>query len=332
MSVEWFDVFAEAKSPVDPLALERIPAECLHLDVGSLEEGEYRAVGDLLRKRPGLRLTLSLGEGAEVEDLDEALRSLRGIRQLYVRMPSLSSLDPICQLASDLEHFGFDATKSRSLSLHPIAKLKGLRSLSLYRHARGFESIAELPRLEGLRLGGYKLEGVIADVAGGIRSLRSLKMKGGSGKSLGWVAGLTELRHLAIDSVREVTGVDFLRSLERLEYLYLRSAPQVTELCAFGALRRLRRVHLEQLKSICSLEGVAEAPQLEELVAVSMGGLDSEALRCFKGHATLSSVILGLKNRSATTRAEELLGRLPRAPTGTSFEFSNGERYATWLG
>ena len=108
-----------------------------------------------------------------------------------------------------------------------------------------------------------------------------LDLRGGSGTSVGHVAGCAGLRYLAVNQVRGLTDLSVVPTLTTLELLDLYGLPRVTEIPSLAPLGSLRRVVLGSMKGLRGLTGLPDAPALEELVlarAVGTAGDDAERL------------------------------------------------------
>jgi hypothetical protein len=75
----------------------------------------------------------------------------------------------------------------------------------------------------------------------------------------------------------------------------------------------LRRCHIENLKGVSDLAPVAEAPNLEELLVISMRHLDFPDFAVFKEHERLRAATIGLGSIKRNESVSATLG-LPPVP------------------
>jgi hypothetical protein len=117
--------------------------------------------------------------------------------------------------------------------------------------------------------------------------LRSLDLRGGSGKNIDPVAGAHGLVNLTVNQVRGITSVDAIVELRDLESLSLYGLAHLERLPSLAPLTKLRMVQLGQMRSFRDLSPVAEAPALEDLRFVRKLGIDADSMKPLLGHPTL---------------------------------------------
>lgn len=279
-----------------------------------MPEVDYRSLAALLSDHP--RVTL------RVYGSDEELVTLRLLRWFpYLRRFSiaglhhLTDLTPLQQLSAEVEFLDLGETRT-PLDLAPVAAFQGLRQLRIVAHRRGLPDLLNAnPGLRGLALWRLPVDQVLPVMA--LPDLQSLALTLGSLTSTEWLACVPTLRYLAVRAVRKIANLDAVTRLPALQWLWL-DALTLNHLPDFAACSTLLRVDCTEMRHLrhpASLQGLAAAPRLRELI-VTESRLPIEAFIPFVDHPTLEHVSVGLGTERRNHDANRLLRRTPpRADT-----------------
>ncbi|MEV1289286.1 hypothetical protein [Micromonospora sp. NPDC049679] len=305
----------EVSSPVD--------VRQLHVGLGDaavvqfeqpLTEADYRSLAALLADHP----TVTLRAYGFDEDL-ATLRFLRWFPHLrrfsVAHLRNLTDLAPLHQLSADVEFLDIGETR-KPLNLSPVAAFHDLRQLRIVAHRRGLPELLHAnPGLQGLALWRLPVDQLLPVIA--LPYLRSLALTLGSLAQGEWLLQVPTLRYLALRAVRKLTDLDAVIRLPALQWLWL-DALTLDRLPDFGSCTALLRADctaMRHLRHPASLQGLAAAPQLRELL-VSESLLPVDAFVPFVHHPTLERVGVGLGTERRNREAHQLLQRMPpRADT-----------------
>jgi hypothetical protein len=114
-----------------------------------------------------------------------------------------------------------------------------------------------------------------------------LDIRGGSAGDLRVARGATKLRYLAVNQVRGMHDLSDVGEMLQLQYIDYYGLPQVKNLPSFAAHKKLRHAHVGQMQGLLSLNGLLQAPKLQELQfskKINVTAEDIEQIRC---HPTL---------------------------------------------
>lgn len=274
-----------------------------------LAEAEYRSLAGLLTEHP----TVTLRAYGFDEDL-ATLRFLRWFPRLrrfsVAGLYNLTGLAPLHQLSADVEFLDIGETR-KPLNLSPVAAFHDLRQLRIVGHRRGLPELLDAnPGLQGLALWRLPVDRLLPPVA--LPHLQSLALTLGSLTRGEWLTQLPTLRYLALRAVRKLTDVDAVTRLPALQWLWLDALTldQLPDFSSCTTLLRADCTEMRHLRHPASLQGLAAAPQLKELV-VSESRLPVDAFIPFVHHPTLEHVGVGLGTERRNREAEQRLHRMP---------------------
>lgn len=143
--------------------------------------------------------------------------------------------------------------------------LRDVRWLTLWNVEAPLGFLARLPRLEGLDL------------------------RGGSGPDLSIVQGCTDLRCLVVNQIRGMNDLSVLESMTNLEYLQVYGLKQVTNVPSLAGHTSLRRLEVGVMRGLSALDGLLDAPRLEELVLIKQVSVSEADVARIQTHPTLSA-------------------------------------------
>jgi hypothetical protein len=142
-----------------------------------------------------------------------------------------------------------------------------------------------------------------------LQNLRGLALKHGGTKDLSLLPKVGRLRYLELWMIRGLTDVTPIEELTYLGYLFLQDLKNISAIPSLRGLTVLSRCHIENLKGVQDLSPIAAAPNLEELLVVSMRHLSPESFRCFCDHPTLRAATIGMGSQKKNNAAAALLGK-----------------------
>jgi len=99
--------------------------------------------------------------------------------------------------------------------------------------------------------------------------------------------------------------------LASLQYVFLQDLARIDRLPDMSGLTSLRRLHLENLKSLTDLTPLLTAPALEELVVYNSNHLRPEHFECLTDHPTLRKAVVGIGSKKRNEAVDRMLN-LPR--------------------
>ncbi|PWU44875.1 hypothetical protein DLE60_08200 [Micromonospora globispora] len=274
-----------------------------------LAEAEYRSLGALLTDHPTVTL--------RAYGFDEELATLRFLRWFprlrrfsVAGLHNLTELAPLHQLDADVECLDIGETH-KPLNLAPVTAFHGLHQLRIVAHRRGLPELLNAnPGLQGLALWRVPVDQVLPVIA--LPDLQSLALTLGSLARGEWLTQVPTLRYLALRAVRNLTDLNAVTRLPALQWLWL-DALTLDRLPDFGSSSTLLRADCTQMRHLrhpASLQGLAAAPQLRELL-VTESRLPVDAFVPFAGHPTLEHVGFGLGSERRNRDAKRLLRRTP---------------------
>jgi len=213
-----------------------------------------------------------------------------------------------------------DGKRADDTALEHLAKLAGLRLLSLYNAAvtdAGLERLTKLKKLEALTLGSTKITDNGLKYIGQIRSLRHLNLglTPVTDEGLAHLRNLSSLRTITLERTG-ITGTGFshLVGLDSLTYVHLAGSSVADEgLCELAKLKSLEKLNLSGTKvgdrGIAYLESLKMLRELNlENTNVTNAGLDHIAQLTSLEHLQLpdGTTDVGLQKLTSLTKIKHL--------------------------
>ena len=285
-----------------------------------LSEKDFKKVSAFMRDHPHIVLRVYGMPHDKEWDL-EFLKHFPFLRHFDVSVYTLGDLSGLRYLPEDLVYLGLGPTKSKRHSLAFLERFPHLRDLHVEGLVTDFGAIECLSELEWLSLRSVTLPDLAHLMP--LHSLLSLAIRLGGTKNLELLPEIGKIRYLELWRIRGLQDLSCLARMATLQYLFLEQLKNVTVLPSFCTLSRLRRVHAEGMKGLADLQPVADAPTLQELLALDMGHLDSEAFRVFVGHPTLERALVALGSDRKNKGVQSLLGLPPASRDKSSFTFDD---------
>jgi hypothetical protein len=277
-------------SPVTSEQLRPLDPKCLTVQFDEpLTESEHKKVAKFLRAYPRVQLR-AYGHHSTKPNLD-FLPYYSDLRHLAIELFELKDLSGLQHAPAELKSLTLGQTRSKSHSLSFLQRFPSLRSLYLEGHSKSIDVVGSLSKLEVLTLRSITLPDL--SILLPLNKLHSLGIKLGGTTNLSLLPKIGKLRYLELWMVRGLSDLSCVADIRTLQYLFLQALKQVKKLPSLSRLRLLRRVHLETMKGLEDLQAVADAPALQELLAIDMGQLEPEAFQPFVKHRTLRRATVG---------------------------------------
>lgn len=126
-------------------------------------------------------------------------------------------------------------------------------------------------------------------------SLEILDIRGGGVKDYSSLSELSSLKAILFMDLRALKKVDFLRKLKNLQFIRLDGCSNIEIIPVLKPLNKLKRVELEKMKRLKGICGIADAPNIEELIIYMIrSNLKSTHFRCFLGHPSLHKIFVAI--------------------------------------
>lgn len=234
----------------------------------------------------------------------EHVASLPRLLDLTIGIYSLQDFGFLSDVASDLEGLSLEATKSKKPSLEPLARFRHLKRLHLEGQQKDPEVIAGLTQLEEVTLRSITASDL--EFLRPLERLWSVDIKLGGTTNLAALAGKECIKYLELWQVRGLADLQVVSTLTGLQSLFLQSLPQVKALPDLTPLRKLRRLHLETMKGLNDVRGVAAAPALEEFFHLDAKGMTPEDYREVLKLKTLRRLCVGTGSASKNEAIEKM--------------------------
>lgn len=246
---------------------------------------------------------------AELEDLEE----------LLIGIDSLDSFDFLKDLPIGIKQLALAATKSRRPSLQTLSRFQSLTSLYLERQQQDIEVLSELKGLEDLTLRSVTTEGL--DYISTLPRLWSLDIKLGGIRNLSAIAGKNSIKYLELWQIRGLSDIGVISTLGGLQSLFLQSLINVAAIPDLSRLHHLRRLYLENLKSLRDVGAIRRAPALEEFVHISAQNIEPETYKDLMSMPSLKYVHVGYGSRKKNEEFNALVLRSGKQ-IGTNNQFA----------
>lgn len=240
------------------------------------------------------------------------------LQHLHVHLPGLTTLEPLRFVEETLESLlitGFD--KNAKFSLAPISRCRRLRTLTLTRTPKDLDIVWELPQLEHLSLTGFN--DAQLQPSGKLPLLKTLYLGFGGMKQIELLDHMPNLAAIELQRTRGLADLTPLAALTQLQFIQTSDLAQVTTWPRCKRLTKLRRVFLDTMNGLTDLQGLAEAPHLEELIVIN-SKIPAAAFTPFAKHPSLARAEIGLGTVKATHEVEDWLGSKSCAFFGTPLE------------
>ena len=268
---------------------------------------EHEKLAGMLADHPHayLRAFCYLGR-SEIRSLD-FLEHYRALAGFHADLYDLKDFGGLRHLPRNIRYVGLGKSKYKTVDLRVLANLDALEDLDLEGQTNGLSELLASERpLRRLALRSVTLPDL--DPLRPLKRLECFELRLGGTRDLTLLPRIGRLQYLEIWMVSGLADLSWVAALTQLEELFLQSLARVKSLPDLSGLQRLKRVHLETMKGIVDLGPIAKAPALEALNLIAMNHLKPEALRPFVGHPALRQCRIGLGSFRRNAAAYELLG------------------------
>ncbi len=254
-----------------------------------------------------------------VKNLD-FLEHFRFIKQFSAEVWTIESFSGLENVYPELENLGIGKTKSRSLSLDFLPKMKKLKKLYLEEHQKQIEAIALMEKLEQLTLRSVTLKSL--RFLSKVESLWWLAIKLGGTKDLSDLPKM-QLKYLELWRILKLSNFEPLEDLVDLQFLFLEQITNMRKLPNFEKLNKLRKISLWDMHNLSDLSSLLRAPALEELEIHGKTKANLEDYFKLKAIPKLkrSSIFVGSDSKNEKIKAE--LGLRPGIWGKDNFPFVN---------
>ncbi len=311
--------FREITSPINESQLRPLDRRCTRVQFcGPLTEKDLEKLATFLVAYPHIELRM-YGDFRRNCNL-RFLKHFPFVRRLSIEAFNLSDFDGIDAVSDELESLTIGQTKSKRHSLQFLTRFSKLQTLEVESHSKDLDVIGEIKSLENLTLRSITLPDL--SILLPLKSLLSLSIKLGGTNNIELLPKVGKLRFVKFWMVRGLADLTPIANVSTLQFLYLHALKHVETLPSLRPLRRLRRVNLIGMKGLAELNSVANAPNLEELVAFEMPNLEPHNFEPFVGHKKLKHVLIEIGSRKKSEAAEELLNLPDCDLVGDGFEFA----------
>ncbi len=120
-------------------------------------------------------------------------------------------------------------------------------------------------------------------------NLQGLDLRGGSAPDLALLDGCVGLRCLVVNQVRRMRDLSVLGTLTSLELLQLYGLKQVTDVPSLGGHAALRRLDLGVMRGLSELNGLLDAPGLEEVFLFKHINVSEADVARIRAHGAMQS-------------------------------------------
>jgi hypothetical protein len=197
--------------------------------------------------------------------------------------------------------------------LGSLTQFKSIQLLRLEGQKRELAAFPQLLSLRALCLSGVQLKNL--SLLNRLYNLQSLAVTDCKLSDLEALSSIGGLKYLGLARLAKLSELSGIENLDKLEYLQLLDLPQVEAIPSLKNLTNLRRLSICGLKKLTDLAGIAEAPNLEEIILFDMTHLTVEHAAVLKKSEMLKAA------RTDHLKVEKALA-LPRTGTGSVFKFS----------
>lgn len=178
----------------------------------------------------------------------------------------LDNLDFLKKLPETLEVLALESEycKAPKLDLSPIAYFKNLNFLYIQNLEKNLDKVLpQLHELEKLRLRSVSKPKNLNCIAG-LTKLKDITLQLCSFDDLSDLAHLKSVRYLQLWRVPKLTHLDFISTMQGLQYLFIETMNGVQKFPNIADLQKLRRVIITSCKNINDFSEVAKSQSIQE--------------------------------------------------------------------
>jgi len=212
-----------------------------------------------LSKLSGLKsLTAdSISESRNIETIGE----LSNLKYLRLGIDDIKTFEFLKSLGPQLTHLSLRGTKSKRPDLNILENFGNLSSLSIHKHTKNIEIIGSLNKLRELNLAGIKISDF--DFVHRLKDLNDFYIDLVSCENISSIEGL-KIEKFGISEIRKLTNVDFIGTFLNLRELDISYLNVVEDMKFKLSSDQLRRVSIDGMKLVKSLEFLHGNDALED--------------------------------------------------------------------
>jgi len=185
----------------------------------------------------------------------------------------------------------FDRMKLKDLAF--LEHFPNLNHLSIGGKAKCFDGLEALSKLKDLCL--LRLKNDSLEFLKKCPAIEILDIRRGQIKKFETIATLSKLKGISLEGLK-TSDLDFIASISSLQVIVLIEVKNIISFPSLKNLVHLRRIHLELLKDLEDIQGIAHASKLKEIIIMETPKLKPESLQCFIGHQSLGRILPGIRN------------------------------------
>jgi hypothetical protein len=219
-------------------------------------------------ENPSIALAINWYNAKNLDFLDH----LPNLKKLSIKTFNINDFSKVASL--ELNSLLIGETKSTMVDISFIKDLRKLEILSIDGMKKGLENIHHLNNLWSLNLRGIKTDNI--DWVGDLTKLELLKIMYGSYIDTTGLQHLKNLKYLGISRTKGFEDISFLNNLENMEFLHLEGISYFESLPYTNAYKWLKKIKIENLKSLQDISALIESEQLVEFLIYFPGTIKKQ--------------------------------------------------------
>lgn len=233
------------------------------------------------------------------------IKELKRLKSLSVGIYHLDSFDFLKSLPKSIEKIFLGGTKSNKPSLDGLENLTNLKELYIDGQNKNLDAIGNLNQLERLTLRSVSPNDI--KFVRNLPKLWSLDIKLGGIRDLNPIEGLHNLKYLELWQVKGLSDISVVSTLIGLQYLFLQSLINVKAFPDMCNLVNIRRIYLEAMKGLEDLEGLFNAPNLEEFIHVRAQNMTPNKYEPLLKLASLKKALFGFGSDKKNQQMDKMM-------------------------
>ena len=193
----------------------------------------------------------------------DLISNLQLLKALSLGIEDIKSFDPISGLGETITDLRLSQTRSKKPNLSFLEGYKNLKNLSINGHKKNLEVVSQLKELACLSLSGISVDNFyfLLDLP----HLEELYLQAIKSDNFNSLEGLN-IKGFGLSGIRGLTDLSFISDLRKLQLLSLTHLNQVTALPEFDEDINLRRVFIDNMRSLEKISPLFKCAQLVDLI------------------------------------------------------------------